>query len=678
MNSSPLRPNRPDWLADGLVFVGHWEPLIFRRRRGGQRTDEAERYAREHSDEALRALTAAGCNLVVTHFDKGFGLAAHAEDLPLLHDWIRRLHAAGIRVGVYIRYDTLVTETLPQASEWASRTSFGDSSIVLGQGYRRSACPTHPGHLAHIKGLIESAIEDFGVDLIHLDGFWMGHESWACHCDRCLAAFTSHLQTRYPTSARAIERFGHDRLETIRPPVYRQPDMSLEMMESVKDPAAQEWLAWRTGRLTAITAELGAFIRAQNDSVAFEVNTLIPIGYNNAFYWGFELPEFAPHVDALWTEDDHWAGWRSDGVLVSRLREFKIGRTLNTRVFSYQRGSTEKELRLSLLQGAAFNRGDVGMLGSPLLAEEPLYNVKRDFMTWFQRHRDRFTRVSSAAEVALWRSQASLAHNSTSVHRGVILAEQTLIQGQIPFDIVYDDALADLSRYKVVVAPHAEMLSEVQIEALAAYVRAGGGLVATGRAGLFDPWRRVRPDLGLREVLGPDARLDLGDFWRQPGVSLAGNQPFSRHDFGAGRAAYLPKLRTRRAPDYSGVIGEEPYRFGTEQWEMPLNAADLLAAVRWAAGDGLGVEVEAPEGVAVEALRGADGALRIHLLNYNVDSPAQDIIVRVRHAVGPRGSQVLALGYGEAEPRLLDGHVNAEVLTVVVSVVDPYQLLIIT
>ncbi len=670
-------PTHPAWLAEGLTFVGHWEPLIFRRRRGGQRTDEAERYAREHSDEALKAMKTAGCNLVITHFDKGFGLAAHADDLPLLHDWITRLHAAGIRVGAYIRYDTLVTETLQQAEAWASRTSAGDSSIVLWQGYRRSACPTNPDHLEHIKRLVHSAILDFDVDLIHLDGFWMGHESWACHCDNCLASFTAHLRERYPTPSAAIERFGHDRLEMIRPPIYRLPDMPLAMMEPVKDPVAQEWLAWRTGRLTTITRALGDFVRAQKPEVAFEVNTLIPIGYNNAFYWGFELPELAPHIDALWTEDDHWAGWREDGVLISRLREFKIGRALNARVFSYQRGASEAELRLSLLQSAAFNRGDLGMLGSPLLAEEPFYDVKRDFTAWFDRHRARFTRVSSAADVALWRSQASLAHNSTAAHRGVILAEQTLIQAGVSFDIIYDQALADLARYRVLVAPQAEMLDESQIAALTDYVNAGGGLVVTGRAGLYDRWRRVRPDLGLREVLGPTPQLDPGDFWRKPKVTLPGGEAFSGHVFGAGRAACLPRLRTRRAPDYTGVIGEEPYRFPTEQWEMPLNAQDLLDAVRWAAGGRLSVEVEAPAGVAVEALCDADGALLIHLLNYRADSPARNVVVRVTPGSWPRTAQVLALGYGETDLRPLEARVDDRELTIVVPVVDPYQLVIV-
>ncbi|MEW6287579.1 MAG: alpha-amylase family protein, partial [Chloroflexota bacterium] len=526
----------PPWFTSPLIFAGHWEPLAFRIRRGGQRSDEAQRYAREHSDEAIRAMKDAGVNFVITHFDKGFGPEVLAADLPLLRDWVRRLHENGVRVGAYIRYDNLVPEAFPQSQEWLSQTAFGDSSAILWQSYRRSACPTHPDHHAHIESLIGIALHDLKVDLIHMDGFWMGNEAWACHCDRCVASFRAYLAARYPTPEAAIERFGHPRIENIRPPVYRLPDNNLSLAEPVKDPAAQEWLNWRVETLAALARRFSAYTHAQNPKAVFEVNSLIPIGYNNAFYWGFELPTLVPAVQAFWTEDDHWAGWRADGVLISRLREFKIGRTLGAKVFSYQRGKTEKELILSLLQSAAFNRGDLGMLGSPLLAEEPLYATKRAFTQWYAKHQRRFapapsvssdtsaspsasvsaspsvslSAFQSAADVAVWRSQRTLAYNSTSAHRSVILTEQALIQGKIAFDIIYDDGLKDLSRYRVLVLPNVEILDDEQIRLLTDFVRAGGGLVATELTSLYDEWRRLRPDFALRDLFGKNALLDLG------------------------------------------------------------------------------------------------------------------------------------------------------------------------
>ncbi|MEW6086518.1 MAG: alpha-amylase family protein [Chloroflexota bacterium] len=650
------------WFTSPLTFAGHWEPLAFRRRRGGQRSDEAERYAREHSDEAIRAMKDAGINFVITHFDKGFGPESLATDLPLLRDWVSRLHANAIRVGAYIRYDNLVPEAFPQSKAWLSQTSFGDSSAILWQSYRRSACPSNKDHHAHIESLIHTAIHDLKVDLIHMDGFWMGNEAWACHCDRCIASFQDYLASHYPTPDSAIERFGHTDTSLIRPPVYRLPDNNLSIMEPVKDPAAQEWMEWRTETLAALARRFRETIRAQNPEVVFEVNSLIPIGYNNAFYWGFELPKLVPHVQAFWTEDDHWAGWREDGVLVSRLREFKIGRTLGAKVFSYQRDRNEKDLVLSLLQSAAFNRGDLGMIGSPLIAEEPLYETKRAFTQWYARHQHRFASVAqsvssasqSAADVALWRSQHTLGCNSTSAHRSVILAEQALIQGKISFDIIYDDNLKDLSRYRVLVLPNVEMLDAEQVELISQFVRNGGGLVATELTSLYDEWRRLRPDFALRDLFGANALLDLGDNWQKPTTSAKYNASYVQNLVGSGRVAYVPTIQTRRAADYTGVIGEEPYRFGTEQWENPLNAADLLKAIRWSAGGLLTAEVDAPEGVAVELLTlpspdgrgaGGEGTLLLHLLNYKLDTPVPEAKIRLRLPVGKKVTRASLLTY---------------------------------
>ncbi len=674
------------WLSSPVIFTGHWEPLAFRRRRGGQRTDEAERYAREHSDEAIRAMKEAGVNFVITHFDKGFGAETLAADLPLLRDWVRRLHDANIRVGAYIRYDNLVPEAFPQSKEWLSQTSFSDSSAILWQSYRRSACPSNSEHLAHVESLIHTAIHDLKVDLIHMDGFWMGNEAWACHCGQCLASFSEHLATRYPTPDSAIERFGHPRIDLIRPPVYRQPDNSIAVMEPVKDPAAQEWMEWRTETIADIARRFREYIRAQNADAIFEVNSLIPIGYNNAFYWGFELPKLMPHVQALWTEDDHWAGWREDGVLISRLREFKIGRALAAKVFSYQRGRTDKELTLSLLQSAAFNRGDLGMIGSPLLAEEPLYETKRAFTQWYAKHQNRFTSVQSAADVAIWRSQRTLACNSTSAHRSVILAEQILIQGKISFDIMYDDNLKDLSRYRVLVLPNVEMLDPEQLELILQFVRSGGGLVATELTSLYDEWRRIRPDFALRDLFGANALLDLGDNWQKPTTSAKYNASYVQNPVGSGRVAYVPTIQTRRTADYTGVIGEEPYRFGTEQWENPLNAADLLNAIRWAAGGLLAAEVDAPAGVAVELLTlpspsgrgaGGEGALLLHLLNYKLDTPVAEAKIRLRLPVGKKVTRASLLTYpAESEIEIPFSHTGVT-LKVTIPAFERYALLIL-
>ena len=51
------RPERPEWLNEGIVFTSVQEPLTFRIRRGdGIYVDAEERYERERSEEVVKEL----------------------------------------------------------------------------------------------------------------------------------------------------------------------------------------------------------------------------------------------------------------------------------------------------------------------------------------------------------------------------------------------------------------------------------------------------------------------------------------------------------------------------------------------------------------------------------------------------------------------------------------------
>lgn len=642
----------PDWLGPGYAFIGAWEPLVFRRRRGGLRTDEAERYLRERSDASIADIQSVDARLVVIPWDKGFGASAQEYDREHSRSWSRALHAAGLKVGAYIRYDNVVPETMsfdePGLDDWVARTGDGYPAAILHQSYRVAAKPTHEAHIAHVERQIVAAIDELDADLIHLDGFWMQNLAWADVSDETLAAFRRFLAERYPDEASAVERFGHVRLSTIVPPTFRETDMTLRSLTRATDPVLQEWLVFRASltehlaeRFAALVAEHG---RARGKQIAFTANTLIPIGYSNGLYWGFEVDRQGPYLDGQWTEDDHWAELRSDGVLISRIREFKIGATCGTRVFSYQRATTERQLRVSIAQSLAFNDGVVGMLGSPLVREERFYEVKREAMRWIREHLEPLTGNESAADVAVWRSSRTLMFEAAQAHRAVILAEQMLIQGAVAFDIVYDDVFAHLDRYRVLVLPDSACMSDEQIEAVRHFVHGGGVIVATDRASMYDEWYRQRPEPGLGELFGPDVIFDEGDAWQPPSAQVAGGAPIARHEVGAGGAIYLPTIQTPRPPDYRGTLGEEPYRFPTEEWQIPSNQTDFLAAIEGALGDAATVRADAPQGVAIDVQRAADGALVVHLVDYDLDREgAASVTLSVR---APAGTRATAYRFG--------------------------------
>lgn len=63
-----------------------------------------------------------------------------------------------------------------------------------------------------------------------------------------------------------------------------------------------------------------------------------------------------------------------------------------------------------------------------------------------------------------------------------------------------------LAKYRVLLLPNAAALSDAQVEAIRAYVRNGGGLVATGETSLCDELGRPRRDFALADLFGVSYR----------------------------------------------------------------------------------------------------------------------------------------------------------------------------
>ena len=139
------------WYSGPIILSGNWEPLIFRRRLGGGCSDVAERYLEEHSPELVRELQRKGINLLITHYFKGFGLQAEAEDIVQTRKLTRLCHQANIRVGAYIG-DTLIPETFlteePDAASWYQIDAAGNAIQYGGtQSFRYKWCRTNPAFL---------------------------------------------------------------------------------------------------------------------------------------------------------------------------------------------------------------------------------------------------------------------------------------------------------------------------------------------------------------------------------------------------------------------------------------------------------------------------------------------------------------------------------------------------
>lgn len=145
-----------------------------------------------------------------------------------------------------------------------------------------------------------------------------------------------------------------------------------------------------------------------------------------------------------------------------------------------------------------------GMIYDPRWLE-PVADLYRRYATWEPYLRNKATR----ARVAMVYSQQTWhyygAERATQkVEDHTLGMYHALVEARIPFEMVHDGLLdeAHLAALKTLILPNIAALSENQCEQLRAFVRRGGGLVATHETSLYDEWGEPREDFGLGDVFG--------------------------------------------------------------------------------------------------------------------------------------------------------------------------------
>ena len=144
----PIEQKPEWWLRDGICFVGNWEPMAFRLRRGNVPHDSQTDWEWQHAPGTADALKAAGIDMVVTHFYKGLGLEHEKRDLEYTRKIVDNLHARNMYVGGYVG-STLFSETLyeevPGSETWKQLDHRGEPIVYGDQYYRERADVTHQG-----------------------------------------------------------------------------------------------------------------------------------------------------------------------------------------------------------------------------------------------------------------------------------------------------------------------------------------------------------------------------------------------------------------------------------------------------------------------------------------------------------------------------------------------------
>lgn len=667
--SSAAMP-RAQWLKNGLIDAGgSHEPYIFLARRGGERTDVHELYERAQSEEVIRRLKEQGIEVFHTHLYKGFGMAAERPEMEEARRAAQIAHRYGMKVDTYIQWNTMMYETFfaeePRAKDWIQRDIVG-RPILLTYGYQQSfryrPCFANPEYLDYLKKIVSYAVEEVKTNFIHFDNFDLNPEPDSCHCKSCVEGFRDYLRAKYPPEKRK-ERFGFENVDFVNPPQWNRENPPGKL-EIIFDPGIQEWVDYRCQLMADALRQMALYTKSLNHEVAIEINPHGITGGNRAWEAGLDHARLLKWTEVFWTEEENLPSYLPDGRLISKIRSYKLARAFDNILLTYISGNP-----LAIAECLAFNQ-TIGYAG-----EDPIPAEMLKYISFYRQYRDLFLGTEDVATVALLRSYPSLTYHNARAQLSAILVEQALIQARIPFDLIFDEQLPDLSKYKVLLLPDSECLSDAQLASIRNFVQSGGGLMATGHAGLYDEWRRLRVEPGLRGLV--DAQ-PLARAYEESVEAFvpAGGAP-ARKEFGEGRAAYISAVK------FDGPLPSmEPYfSINNRFWKLPENWQEIIEAIRWAARDEIPLRVSGPLYlVANLVLQRQKERMAVHLINYNARrAPSvRSIDVSCRLPQGKPAKDVKVYSPDSNPPRALHFTVTNSTVSFIVPEVRTYSFVVVS
>jgi hypothetical protein len=594
------------WVGRGLIDGGgSHEPYLFVVRRGGQRLDAKQICDYQQSEELIRQLHSQGVEVFHTHFYKGFGMEAEHEGMEETRKAVEIAHSLGMKADTYLQWNTLMYETFfaeePRAVNWVQRDAAG-KPILLSYGYQQSfryrPCFANQEYLTYLKKIVRYAVVEVKTDFIHFDNFELNEEPDSCHCLACVSGFRNHLKTKY-IPAQLKERFGFERIDFVNPPQWNS-DNPPSKMQIIYDPALQEWIDFRCQLMSDALKQMFDLVRSLNVEVALEINPAGITGQNRSWVSGIDHARLLKFTKSFWSEEGNLPGVQDDGCLVTRIRSYKLAQVHSNVLFAYVENNA-----LALGEALTFNQ-TIGYVGS-----SPLSPTTREYIDFYRANRENYEGSEEVGNVAIFRSYASLAYNNAAVQLCTVLVEQAVIEASVLFDLVFDEGLHNLDKYKVLVLPNSECLSDDQIALIRRFVDRGGALVVIGQAGLYDEWRRVRVVPGLQGLV---EHQSTASSYQESVESTAGaTGTSSRRQVGRGRVAYLPTV------EFDGVLppARQNFAITSEFWKRPKNSKELIDLIQWAAEDQIPLSVEGPHGlVASCTVQPSRRRMFVHLLNY--------------------------------------------------------------
>ncbi|HET6428996.1 MAG TPA: alpha-amylase family protein [Phycisphaerae bacterium] len=591
---------------EGIVYSGQWEPIYFQKQSGHRNARNLDAaYDFKRSEAYVRHLASIGVNQLWGNFFKGYGLDFEDAEQRKVARLIHFCHKHGLRYVAYITFGTLTLETLlpeqPTARDWIARPDVSGRAPYSGyQNFRARVCYSSDEYIDYLLRVVDKAL-DMGADGIHFDNAEMAIGFEACRCSRCRMKFRAWLDERYgrhtaKTRRAGQLRYGMNDFTHANAPWFT-PGQHPVNQRRIEVPHQQDWIQFRCNTFAAAAKRLSDRIRSRGRLVEFNFgkneNT------NNPYYRGLDYERVYPLVDISFHEGVSGLGANRHGTPICPIRSYRVAESFGIGLMTYCRST------LAQAMAFAFNRG---MTGTAHAGQDA---SRQRFFDFFRQYRRYNTCAESMANVAVLRHRLSMAYDSYTPVLAACAVEQVMQESHIPYAILAASQLDRLGRFRLLIIPAMQTMTDGEIDTVSRWVRRGGRLMLVGEVASKDDLNQFRTPSRRVETIEDLLASDRRQWGFAPLAGRAFDAMFVT-DAGKGRVGFLPRLDHLEVPG----TGIPDWTVEDDHINAPANAAEVLGVIRELLDGAERLRVIAPREVVVDLCRhGETGEGIVHLVN---------------------------------------------------------------
>ncbi|MFA5866267.1 MAG: hypothetical protein WC975_16470 [Phycisphaerae bacterium] len=646
----------PQWVYDGFLMLQAAESVQFGYPNGFATVETPKNIQERLDPQMANRLSDQGVGFVILGGPIGAGMK---EDLKIFlanKPLAQALKAKGIRRVLYVNTIGMIFSAPffaehPDAVNWVQRTSTGERPIYYTNWQYFIPCLNNDHFMAYTRSMLKTVMKEMEPDGIFTDNY--GYYSYSCFCDHCQTKFREYLYKKYPDPQSREDRFGFSSpLDYVTPPPFRpwglgntSPHTGIPDTNLVLEPLTQEWIRFRCQRLGQVTSELNQVIKECNPNAIFFVNYVYggAPGINCAVFHGL-WPEFVyPHSDLISAEVAGPPSIAPGGAVQGRNLLMKVAKHYHIPLSTCSSfGLPLKDYkRIYLAEGIAFNTAPIDLIGEIKRENPPQW--MRDYRNFYEKNKNRIGHASTVADCAVLHNFETLSFTYTYPQESLVLCEQSLIQGNITFDIIFDRDIDRLDNYRCLFLANVLSMSESLVKKIVDYIHRGGAVIATEDTSALNermlPWKGEWLKLQKSRLLADLLKLD----WPKEGLVC--------RQIGQGRVVFLAEIK--RPWNRDAARGEadqtqtpSPLVQGSHSCgpDMPMltgtpalamNHREILEAVDYSLQNRRTIRIEGPENLVAEVTRNDKGYF-VHLLNWREDQPVTEVKVSVRLPDGDR------------------------------------------